>query len=57
MAVVELKVPSRAALPLDGSVSARSPMYAIAFDMDIESLRHHYGDPYNNAYLEIRKIL
>jgi virulence-associated protein VapD len=22
-------------------------MYAIAFDMDIESLKIHYGDPYN----------
>jgi virulence-associated protein VapD len=32
-------------------------MYAIAFDMDIESLRQNYGDPYNNAYLEIRKVL
>ena len=32
-------------------------IYAIAFDMDIESLRNHYGDPYNNAYLEIRKVL
>jgi virulence-associated protein VapD len=32
-------------------------MYAIAFDMDIESLRQNYGDPYNNAYSEIRKIL
>lgn len=32
-------------------------MYAIAFDMDIESLRQNYGDPYNGAYLEIRKIL
>lgn len=32
-------------------------MYAIAFDMDIESLRLHYGDPYNNAYQEIRKVL
>ena len=32
-------------------------MYAIAFDMDIEQLRVHYGDPYNNAYLEIRRIL
>ncbi|HZV07801.1 MAG TPA: virulence factor [Gemmataceae bacterium] len=32
-------------------------MYAIAFDMDIEQLRVHYGDPYNNAYLEIRKVL
>ena len=25
-----------------------APTYAIAFDMDIESLPH-YGDPYNNA--------
>jgi virulence-associated protein VapD len=32
-------------------------MYAIAFDMDIESLRENYGDPYNNAYIEIRKVL
>lgn len=37
--------------------SMRGRMYAIAFDMDIESLRQHYGDPYNNAYLEIRKVL
>ncbi len=32
-------------------------MYAIAFDMDIEALRANYGDPYNNAYLEIRRVL
>ena len=32
-------------------------MYAIAFDMDIESLKNNYGDPYNNAYYEIRRIL
>jgi uncharacterized protein YigE (DUF2233 family) len=32
-------------------------MYAIAFDMDIESLKIHYGDPYNNAYSEIKKVL
>ena len=32
-------------------------MYAIAFDMDIESLRNNFGDPYNNAYMEIRKVL
>jgi virulence-associated protein VapD len=32
-------------------------MYAIAFDMDIESLTLHYGDPYDNAYAEIRKVL
>jgi virulence-associated protein VapD len=32
-------------------------VYAIAFDMDIEQLRVHYGDPYNNAYLEMRRVL
>ena len=32
-------------------------VYAIAFDMDIEQLRANYGDPYNNAYLEIRRLL
>ncbi len=32
-------------------------MYAIAFDMDIQQLRIHFGDPYNNAYLEIRRVL
>jgi virulence-associated protein VapD len=32
-------------------------VYAIAFDMDIDSLRQTYGDPYNNAYLEIRRVL
>ncbi len=32
-------------------------MYAIAFNMDTEQLRVHYGDPYNNAYLEIRRVL
>ncbi len=37
--------------------AAKTTMYAIAFDMDIESLRTHYGDPYNNAYMEIRRVL
>jgi virulence-associated protein VapD len=32
-------------------------VYAIAFDMDIDALRTNYGDPYNNAYLEIRRVL
>jgi virulence-associated protein VapD len=32
-------------------------VYAVAFDMDIEQLRMHYGDPYNNASLEIRRVL
>lgn len=44
-------------LPRGLTVSKENPMYAIAFDMDIESLRNNYGDPYNNAYLEIRRVL
>lgn len=31
--------------------------YAITFEMDIESLKLNYGDPYNNAYGEIRKVM
>ncbi|HXG09364.1 MAG TPA: virulence factor [Gemmataceae bacterium] len=38
-------------------VGKEGRMYAIAFDMDIEQLRTNYGDPYNNAYLEIRRVL
>ncbi len=32
-------------------------VYAITFDLDVESLKVHYGDPYNNAHGEIRKVL
>ena len=32
-------------------------MFAIAFDMDIKELRSTYGEPYNNAYYEIKLIL
>ena len=32
-------------------------MFAIAFDMLIVDLKEHYGQPYNNAYFEIGKIL
>lgn len=35
----------------------KTRVYAIAFDMDIESLRQSYGEPYNNAYAEIRRVL
>ena len=31
-----------------------SLMFAIAFDMNIGDLRTNYGEPYNNAYYEIR---
>jgi virulence-associated protein VapD len=32
-------------------------MYAIAFDMVIADLKTHYGEPYNNAYFDIKMIL
>ena len=32
-------------------------MFAIAFDMDIRELRNTYGEPYNNAYYEIKILL
>lgn len=46
-----------AASPVGSIASQETRMYAIAFDMDIESLREHYGDPYNNAYADIRRVL
>ncbi len=45
----------RQGLPADVRRAGR--VYAIAFDMDIDALRTNYGDPYNNAYLEIRRVL
>ena len=32
-------------------------MFAIAFDMDIANLKKEYGEPYNNAYFEIKTVL
>ncbi len=32
-------------------------MYAIAFDLTIGDLKENYGEPYNNAYVEIRLLL
>ncbi|HDQ16220.1 MAG TPA: virulence protein [Bacteroidetes bacterium] len=32
-------------------------MFAIAFDMVITDLKEHYGEPYNNAYFEIKTAL
>ena len=52
-----LPVPTLEAVSQALHLSGGKPMYAIAFDMDIESLRVHYGDPYNGAYVEIRKVL
>ncbi len=31
--------------------------YAIAFDMKVEELKQHYGEPYNTAYKEIEREL
>jgi virulence-associated protein VapD len=42
---------------LPASFKREGTVYAVAFDMDIDQLRIHYGDPHNNAYLEIRRIL
>lgn len=39
------------------SFKRKGTVYAIAFDLDIESLRQNYGDPYNGGYAEIRRIL
>lgn len=49
--------PSSPTLPPRIDLPENSRMYAIVFDMDIDSLRSNYGDPYNNAYMEIRKVL
>jgi virulence-associated protein VapD len=32
-------------------------MFAIAFDMVIADLKLHYGEPYNNAYFDIKNEL
>ena len=32
-------------------------MFAIAFDMDIKELQNTYGEPYKNAYYEIKIVL
>jgi virulence-associated protein VapD len=42
---------------LPGEFRKGGRVYAVAFDMDTEQLRANYGDPYNNAYLEIRRVL
>ena len=32
-------------------------MFAIAFDLNINELKDTYGEPYNNAYYEIKTLL
>jgi hypothetical protein len=48
---------SSGALRTEFDIQKGKPMYAIAFDMDIESLKSNYSDRYNNAYIEVRKVL
>ena len=56
MGVVQEPQPQiRQGLPSEFRQGGR--VYAIACDMDIEQLRTNHGDPYNNAYLEIRRVL
>lgn len=55
--VLSESVSSRAYTGEELQPKGRTRVYAIAFDMDIESLKQTYGDPYNNAYAEIRKVL
>ena len=59
MAYPTLFPPLTSQLPVDLSSfpAQEGPVYAVSFDMDIESLKLNYGDPYNNAYSDIRKIL
>jgi virulence-associated protein VapD len=47
--------PMRHGLPVP--LKQNATVYAIAIDLDVEQLRIHSGDPYNNAYLEIRRVL
>ena len=55
--VVNEREARREAESLGRLPEGRKRVYAIAFDLDIESLRRAYGDPYNNAYAEIRNVL
>lgn len=42
--------------PLRNASDGR-PMYAIAFDLETSILKQEYGEPYNNAYFEVRREL
>jgi len=53
--IKEIQPQIRQGLP--GEFRKGGRVYAIAFDMDFEQLRTNYGDPYNNAYLEIRHVM
>lgn len=32
-------------------------MYAISFDLTVGEVKKNYGEPYNNAYFEVRMLL
>ena len=57
MSMGTLFKPATAQPPFPGIPKKEGRLYAITFDMDIDSLKLNYGDPYNNAYSEIRKVL
>ncbi|MEM8875091.1 MAG: virulence factor [Planctomycetota bacterium] len=58
MSTLTLDIPAEAlADSLDGLPEGAVQVYSIVFDMDVNALREHYGDPYNNAYAEIRSVL
>jgi len=42
---------------LQASFKREGTVYALTFDLDIAQLSMHCCEPYNNAYLEIRRIL
>jgi virulence-associated protein VapD len=53
----DLTTPREWGTPPIGHVRGKSRVYAIAFDLDIDALKKAYGDPYNDAYYDIRRIL
>jgi virulence-associated protein VapD len=57
IALQEARTTSSGLAALPPSFKRDTTVYAVAFDMDIEQLKLHYGDPYNNAYLEILRLL
>lgn len=32
-------------------------MYLLCFDLNVSELKKHYGEPYNKAYFDIKKLL
>ena len=57
MSIGTLFKPATAQPQFPGMPKKEGRLYAITFDLNIDSLKLNYGDPYNNAYSEIRKVL